>query len=610
MTRDDNTPQAPEPIRRQALQQARKRHKNKDLEIVRTEVGEIPSSGRSIFRFELAKADVPNGPRHSVVLDEDGEPVDLAALEVSEELPIFVPADRFLPRRPVCPGQGRVTVDPVRNDLVLKPGERFEETIHVTVPADFGVPRTDVYLLCDTTGSMQMEVEALQAAAQRLVSRLLDCPQVAVGVGNYQDFPFANSEDDYAFQHQLAPTNGSAAVLAAIDDWSVGFGGDGPEAQLYALYRLATDPAVGWRPGAKRLVVWIGDRPGHEPICQQLDSSLPGDLHLGDVIAALRAARVTVLALDLGDLDGDPTAGADDYPCVAGGDPGQASAIAAATGGLYRPGVTTGTLAADVYNVLTTVFRSVGEIGLQASGAIGLFVASITPSDSYGPFAGGEERTLPFAVELRGTVPCRDDERVYTGAFDVLCGGVVVARKPVRVTVPACLPDELHVYSVKFVCGVQRERGEGGACTVRPGVYATEINIHNFQDVHACIDKRVLPVVFCGAPVGREPRHVGPRAEDRIVLPPGNATMDDCCRIGELLFGGSTAAGYPLTVGFLEIVSSVELQVTAVYTVTAPDGGPVSIDVEEVTGRTKRRRREPGTAEVGPHVTTGTEVPL
>jgi hypothetical protein len=136
-------------------------------------------------------------------------------------------------------------------------------------------------------------------------------------------------------------------------------------------------------------------------------------------------------------------------------------------------------------------------------------------------------------------------------------------------------------YAVKFICGIQSDC----ACDcapVRPGNYATEINIYNHTDKQATIRKHVVPVVLAGAPAGREPRVVPRRAEDRIVLPPHSATMDDCCRIAELLLGAPPQGSTPLTVGFLEIVSPIELSITAVYTASGPDGKTVSIDVEQI----------------------------
>ena len=97
--------------------------------------------------------------------------------------------------------------------------------------------------------------------------------------------------------------------------------------------------------------------------------------------------------------------------------------------------------------------------------------------------------------------------------------------------------------------------------------------------------KRFVPVVLASAPVGREPRVAGVRAEDKITLPPQTASMDDCCRIAELLFGGSAPSPIPLTVGFLELTASAEIAVTAVYTASGLQSAGVSLDVEQVIGQ-------------------------
>jgi len=66
-------------------------------------------------------------------------------------------------------------------------------------------------------------------------------------------------------------------------------------------------------------------------------------------------------------------------------------------------------------------------------------------------------------------------------------------------------------------------------------------------------------------------------AEDAIKLPPHSATMDDCCRITELLFGAPVNG---LTIGLLEIVASQDVAVTAVYTTNT------SLNVVPIEGRT------------------------
>jgi hypothetical protein len=229
------------------------------------------------------------------------------------------------------------------------------------------------------------------------------------------------------------------------------------------------------------------------------------------------------------------------------------------------------------------------NVKLVPMGGTAPFVTSINPAGGYGPLAPNQEHTLKFEVTFTGVVPCRDKEQVLTGTIDVVIatkrGERVVERKRVRITVPSCAERrQLFSYSVKFVCGVQ----EDCACAcapVRPGTYATEVNIYNFNPVEVAIRKIVVPVVLAGAAVGREPRWSQSRAADKIVLPARAATMDDCCRIAALLLGAAPAATLPLTVGFIEIISTEELAVTAVYTATDLKGGSLSIDVEQIAAR-------------------------
>jgi hypothetical protein len=78
----------------------------------------------------------------------------------------------------------------------------------------------------------------------------------------------------------------------------------------------------------------------------------------------------------------------------------------------------------------------------------------------------------------------------------------------------------------------------------------------------------------------------GVRAKESLMLPPNAATMDDCYRIAELLLGDPLSSSIPLIIGFMHIVSTHELNETAVYTVSDPKTGSVRIDVEQVEGVT------------------------
>jgi hypothetical protein len=154
---------------------------------------------------------------------------------------------------------------------------------------------------------------------------------------------------------------------------------------------------------------------------------------------------------------------------------------------------------------------------------------------------------------------------------------------------PAPAPAGTYSYAVKFVCGLQRPTAEPGEPPVKPGNYATEVNIFDPNLVPAPIRKRVLVLVEHGKPVGREPEQVKARGFDAIQLDPGNATMDDCNRLWQLVYPNvPIPVPMPLTIGYLVLQTSQLLDVNAVYTAAAPGdpGAPnqgISIDVERVT---------------------------
>ncbi len=215
---------------------------------------------------------------------------------------------------------------------------------------------------------------------------------------------------------------------------------------------------------------------------------------------------------------------------------------------------------------------------------------TFTPRDKYGNLLG-PGRSDSFTVEPQpGSTPSGTVVDLGHGSYQVdVCSdpdsleppriGVVQPGRPPVVVGPSEF--KRFLYSVKFLCGEQKE--DCCACgPVRPGRYSTEINIHNPGAKAAPVLKRVIPLVVAGAVSGREPKFKGPASSEVIRLPAHSATMDDCCRILEMLLGAPPSGPVPLTVGILEIVSTVELSVTAVYTATAGGGGVPSIAVEQI----------------------------
>jgi hypothetical protein len=556
-----------------------------------------------VYRVDAFQADDPNGPRYEIVLDEEGEEVDLAALAEREDKEFFARAPfEPGPPRPVAALATSITIEPTDDVLVLNPGDTFQENVTVKIPPNVGVSKVDVYFLADTTGSMGSIIAAVQTGANNILNALITgfpALDMAFGVGNYKDFP----NDPFAFQHQLPPTATAGDVTTAINAWSADGGFDGSEAQLFALHELAEAPGgtIGWRSDAKRIIVWFGDWPGHDPVCAAI-SGQASDVTEASVTTELQAQDISVIAISTdtgvpGALDGDPTFDAADYVSAcgpAGGTSGQATRITTATGGTHVVGIDETTIVDTIIDLVSSAAQTINNLNLVPTGGTAPFVVSITPAGGYGPLPGTTAHDLPFTVDFSGVEPCAEEDRVFDGFLEAVADGVVVARKRVQITVPACEPEQLYSYSVKFVCGVQEEDPPDRRCLpgVRPGIYATEINIHNYHDQPVSLEKFVLPLVLTGSPRGREPDLVTVQAKDRINLPPNSATMDDCCRIAELLLGSPAPGRLPLAIGLLEIVSPVELHVTAVYTATNTRGVPsVSIDVEQIAGKLKGKPR-------------------
>ncbi len=565
-----------------AARLAAKTHKLKDALVVDRAEAIDPKSGKPIHLFKVVSSAKANGPTYAVILNDRGR-----ALKATRTLESLF--DRRVLKTGTVGGRGPaaapvITIQPDTNTFTLNPGETIDETITVTIPKNAGPAKADIYFLADTTGSMASILNAVQAGANNVLSALAGLGvDMAFGVGNYKDF---GSGDPYCFQHQVSPTNVAATVTAAINTWSAIGGGDIPEGELFALDSLAVPAggAIGWRTGSKRIIVWFGDAPGHDPICTAL-SGAPVAITEATVTAKLVAEGITVLAISTANpgLDEDPKLGATDYvaQCGApGGLAGQGTRIATATGGAFVTGINSGNIVNTIINLVTGAVVTIQNVNLVPSASIAPLVTSINPAGGYGPLVGDQEHTLEFDVRFTG-IPCKPKAQVFTGTIDVVADGTVVARKKVEITVPPCAG---FVYSVKFICGVQPECDcECGP--VQPGKYATEINIHNYHEAEVELEKKFVPVVFAGAVSGREPKVALPRAVDKIILPPHSATMDDCCRIAEMLFGDAPPSPIPLTVGFLEITSRKEVSVTAVYTASNLASRAVDIDVQQIDAR-------------------------
>ncbi|MBW4717207.1 RICIN domain-containing protein [Saccharothrix obliqua] len=325
------------------------------------------------------------------------------------------------------------------------------EQVRVHLPGSGVIPKIDVYFLVDSTGSMTGIINAVRANVEDILSRLVTAAGTVAadlhfGVGNYRDLDFPLAQ---RFHHQVSLTSSSAAAANGIQAWSVAGGTTTAEGQFLALDHLAQPPGgtIGWRADAKRIVLWIGDAPGHDPICQAV-SGLTYDITEHSVIHKLQTQGISVLVISTPSgssgpgLDVDPVPLSNGTPfqgnCSIGGAAGQGSRIAAATGGTYTDGITPATVVNTIITLGTTGITTIGNVSLVPGTVIAPFVR-VHPA-SYGPFSGVSPQDLDFELEFpsatAATSPPTTREVAVEGDVDVVVDGVKTGSTRVKITVP------------------------------------------------------------------------------------------------------------------------------------------------------------------------------
>ncbi|MFO0682607.1 MAG: hypothetical protein U0234_11175 [Sandaracinus sp.] len=207
---------------------------------------------------------------------------------------------------------------------VTLPFEGPEATTDLEASAALG--RLDVVFSIDATGSYGGEIDELQGALVDVVVPGLTAsvPDVAFAVVRFEDVPFApfGEPSDRAYTLLTPMTTDAARVQGAVAqlDSPLGSGGDEPEAGIEALYQIArgtglvvdgevlaapwsgqaaggggSDPGVGFRSDAFRVVVHATDAPSHD--ASDYAGVVPGAHGRAETLSALSAAHVRVIGI-------------------------------------------------------------------------------------------------------------------------------------------------------------------------------------------------------------------------------------------------------------------------------------------------------------------------
>ena len=144
---------------------------------------------------------------------------------------------------------------------------------------------TDVMFVFDTTGSMGSAITEAQGDIQEAMTQIgtaLPDPQFGLVEVNDYDEVINPGEFEYdiggghaAWTLHVPITPNQALVSDALLKLSASGGGDGPEAYGRALFESAANPGIGWRPGARGVIVLVADNIPHDT---ELNEGIPPEL--------------------------------------------------------------------------------------------------------------------------------------------------------------------------------------------------------------------------------------------------------------------------------------------------------------------------------------------
>lgn len=200
------------------------------------------SAGRFSGAWDLAVSGsrllvADRGGRRILVFGRSGPPVTTAPGQVAT--PTAAPPAA---RLDACPGR------PARLDWT------------VTLPP--AAPRVDLLLAIDTTGSMESLISTVQSRTAAIADGLRAVsPDIALGLVDVRDFPYgqAGLPSDWPWQLRGALSTDEDDLAAAAATLYAGGGGDAPEAYAAAIAGALDSPLTGWRSGARRVIVLLGD---------------------------------------------------------------------------------------------------------------------------------------------------------------------------------------------------------------------------------------------------------------------------------------------------------------------------------------------------------------
>ncbi|MGA4506358.1 vWA domain-containing protein [Propionibacteriaceae bacterium G1746] len=212
-------------------------------------------------------------------------------------------------------------VDPATVNESKDPGTSFTVTKTVSTPVI--PPKPDIVLVVDATGSMGGPINNVKTEMGNIIATVqASQPEAQFAVVSYRD----EGDGASVYTKHTDLTASTVTAQAAVNAIFAGGGGDEPEAQLNALWKIGSGGNdIAFRTGSSRIVVWFGDAPGHDPSLGHTEA---------DATASLTGVGAQVIAISVGANRLDLT--------------GQATRITNATGGNFQSGIPADGLSAAI----------------------------------------------------------------------------------------------------------------------------------------------------------------------------------------------------------------------------------------------------------------------
>ena len=142
-------------------------------------------------------------------------------------------------------------VTPTSITTSLAQGESYSQTVSITLPGTGSISNmVDVFLLFDDTGSFTANSPIVRAAFPTIISTLqasLPGIDLGFGVGRFEEYGSFASEvatgRPFILNQPIVESTRpgfATSIQAALDRMAPGYGGDGPETDIEALYQVVT----------------------------------------------------------------------------------------------------------------------------------------------------------------------------------------------------------------------------------------------------------------------------------------------------------------------------------------------------------------------------------